>query len=259
MMSFLDRFLKSSERNTTINKEWELWPGRHQFSVEITNSETESQMIEDNIPLKFLQIRPGDSRIDVFYKGQLLGIADDENLKYYVMPLRKLESKGFVGSAPVSIYRKKSSDGIFKKGDSINLHLSKGSSFIPFNQKISGSTEEDIYYPTKEIQCKDEAKFIDNLKIFFIGEEKVHGWFVLIKNSESDIPVYTYEKNQRGLLQVGSISKAGLKEVSTWPFNEDSKLLVPGTIEQSDYVDSRTNFFGGSDTIRLQVVLESNL
>ena len=87
----------------------------------------------------------------------------------------------------------------------------------------------------------------------------MHGWFVLIKNSESDIPVYTYEKNQRGLLQVGSISKAGLKEVSTWPFNEDSKLLVPGTIEQSDYVDSRTNFFGGSDTIRLQVVLESNL
>ena len=94
-MSFLDRFLKPSERNAMINNEWELWPGRHQFSVEVTNSEAEQQIIEDNIPVKFLQIRPGNSQINVFYKGQLLGIADDENLKYYIMPLRKLEKEGY--------------------------------------------------------------------------------------------------------------------------------------------------------------------
>ena len=258
-MSFLDRFLKQSEINTSNNNEWELWPGRHQFSVEITNSETESQIIEDGLPLKFLQIRPGDSQIDVFYKGQFLGIADDENLKYYVMPLRKLEKEGFVGSAPVSIYRRKSSDEIYKKGDSINLHLSKGSSFIPFNQKISGSTEEDIYYPTREIQCKDEAKYGANLKKFAIDGEKVHGWFVLIKNSDSDVPVYTYEKNQRGLLQVATVSKQGLKDVLTWPFNEESRLLVPGTIDVSGFIDGRNTLLGGTDEIRPQVILESNL
>ena len=258
-MGFLDRFIKSSVAITTDENEWELWPGRHRFSVEITNFEIESQIIEDNLPLKFLQIRPGDSRIDVFYKGQLLGIANDEILKFYIMPLRKLEREGFVGAAPVSVYRRKGSDGIYKKGDSINLNLSKGSSFIPFNQKIFGSTEEDIYHPKKEIQCKDEAKFAANLKKFAIDGEKVHGWFVLIKNSDSDVPVYTYERNQRGLLQVATVSKQGLKEVLTWPFNEESRLLVPGTIDVSEYVDGRNTLFGGTDQLRPQVILESNL
>ena len=210
-MGLFDRFKKSGSEA----RYWTLWPG-DRYGIEVTNPSVLELAKSQEGDSKFVSIHSRQNELEIRFGGQVLGLLNSEDSKYYIPVIRLLEKKNLVPRATFTVDKK----------DRCSIILERANSVLPFNQEIPGVPKFETF---EKIECKDERKFSGAVNHLAREGWVDPGWF-LIRQTADGFQVLSY-REPKNVFQVANIPQKYSKEVQSWPFDPEGFILVPGYID----------------------------
>lgn len=203
-------------------KFWTLWPG-DRYEVENTNPAVLELAKSEVSNTKFVSIHSRQNDLEIRFGGQVLGLLNPEDSKYYISVIRLLEKKNLVPRTTFTIDKK----------NRVSISLERANSVLPFNQEIPGVSKFEAF---EKIDCKDERKFSGAVNQLAREGWIDPGWFLLRRTADG-VQVLSY-REPKNVFQVANIPQKYDKEVQSWPFDPEGFLLVPGYIDGNIYLNS---------------------